>query len=479
METVMYNINTIFIGNHYLAMKGGKRWMSRKNQILRGFSFFFVLVVAIICVDSVFGIDRSRNRRNWVGLQQQEKKGSMDAVFIGASNVLEFWQPSFGWADHGIAVWNLSMPGLTCAAFKNTIIEARKTQPDALYIISLSTFKGSGLTLDIMHMHSALNYMPFSLNKLKMTYDLIARSEFKGLDALEFYLPIIRFHSRWDDLKSWVFDTGDLSTKLSITTRKYYQGVRNIENKLVFDNEVREPIPADIGEVFEELLDYCDAEHLNVLFVKSPQKVNLKNQGHMNELEDILDARGYPCLDLMENFYEIGLDPRTDYQNAGHTNIHGGLKFCKAIGDYLVDHYGFEDKRGLAGWESWDEACETYNASCELYTLPFEREHAPRFYSDIPTVKKPVVSGMSVKLTWTGIDEADGYAVFRKSNKRESGKSWAWIADADAGSNEYTDNDLKASTQYTYAVVPYRQSGGTREYGSFDVLGVSATTGGK
>jgi len=54
-----------------------------------------------------------------------------------------------------------------------------------------------------------------------------------------------------------------------------------------------------------------------------------------------------------------------DFHNKGHTNVYGSLKFSKVVGDYLVEYYGFEDKRGLEGWEKGYKA---YMAYCTVYT---------------------------------------------------------------------------------------------------------------
>ena len=79
-------------------------------------------------------------------------------------------------------------------------------------------------------------------------------------------------------------------------------------------------------------------------------------------------------------------------------------------------------------------------------------------------------------MSWTEVEEVDGYAVYRRTNRNGAKNPWKWIADVGADVNEYTDDGLKASIEYIYTVVPYREADGTREYGSFDVLGVSVKT---
>ena len=457
----------------------GEGLITRSKLFLRGLAFFLVLALAVYGVTWVFGVNISRGLKNWNGLRKEEK-GSMDAVFIGASNVVAFWQPAFGWEDHGIAVFNLSVQGLTSAAIKYMIIEARKTQPDALYIINLNTFKQSWLAMETKQLHYALDYMPFSLNKLRMTGDLLSRSEYRGLDTLEYYLPIIRFHSRWEELQSWAFSDDGMAFKASDRTASFCENRVDISQKMRLNNKVRKPLPEDIESVFLDLLDYCDSEHVNALFVKAPQALGIREQGRLNTMERKLQKRGYPCLDLLEDVYEAGIDPRTDFYNMGHTNIHGSIKFSKAVGDYLVENYHFEDKRGQPGWESWDRVGKSYVQFCAKYALPFELEHAARYTCDIPALSKPSVEEQSVRVAWTDVEEAGGYAVYRKDAKATTEEgNWTFVAEVDADASAYMDDDLKAATEYVYTVVPVRMADGIKEYGSFDVKGVHAVTGGE
>ena len=159
-----------------------------------------------------------------------------------------------------------------------------------------------------------------------------------------------------------------------------------------------------------------------------------------------------------------------------HTNIHGSLKFSKTLGDYLVEQYHFEDKRGLSSWADWDESASQYTELISQYTLPFEREHAQRVITDIPVLGKPVVNGQSIKIKWEfGNDDVDGFIVYRKC---AAGKTIAWQESARVSNDKrrWTDKGLKPLTRYTYTVVPYRMEDGETVYGSFKVFGVSVET---
>ena len=224
-----------------------------------------------------------------------------------------------------------------------------------------------------------------------------------------------------------------------------------------------------------ELLGYCDAEQLQVLFVKPPQLDTAEEQGRMNALEDMVTERGYPCLDLMEHVDETGISLETDFYNEPHTNVHGSLKYSRVLAEYLVEQYGFSDKRGTKGWESWDEATASYLDSLAGVTLPFERDGSPRDYSlPAPVLAEPTGGDRSLTLSWEGSEGADGYEIYRL----DPDGIWRRIAETEAEARSFTDSGGKPDTVCTYTVVPYRALAEGRAFGNFDVKGLSGKTGG-
>lgn len=443
----------------------------KKSAIFRGFVFLLALLIAVCSLQVLFGIGENHTYENIRGFLSEEKN-SLDAVYIGASDVHYFWQPLFGWADFGIAVWNYSIDALPIKAIESLFIEVQKTQSDPLFIISLSTFKKESLD-SIVPVHRTTNYLPLSVNKLRLIDALTEDLDITPSEKLELYFPIIRFHSRWNLQQPRLFtDSGTL-----------YKASSEVPEFLYYAKDVHDShetcdtfgaVPDTIHDVLSDLLDYCDKENLNVLFIKSPQAADYEQQKIMNTLEKIVIERGYPCFDVLEEIQNTNLDFRTDYFDRWHANVHGSLKFCSYLGNYLVENYGFEDKRGQEGWESWDEALERYSALISPYVLPFELDHSPRFLSAIPKLYIPSVDSEGIAVNWESIDDVDGYFIYRKSNA-----SWSLLDTVDAETSAYVDRDIAPSTEYTYTVVPYFKDGDETLYGSFNVNGLSCQTGGE
>lgn len=445
-----------------------------KRLLLRGLAFLIVLGLVIWGLQGIFGLDSIRSYENEKGYLR-ESDGSLDAVYVGGSDVHAFWQPLFGWNERGIAVWNYSIDSLPMSAVKYLVIEARKTQPDALMIVSLSTFKKAGAADGMVDIHRIVDYQPFSANKVRLVDRLTEGTEYTGLDKLEFYFPIIRFHSRWDSLGNWVFGDIERDYKASMHTSTFRNTVVDLSRSFKLYDE-RAELPEDVETAINDLLDYCDAEQVRVLFVKVPQAAAQADQARMNTLEKLVAERGYPCLDLLEHYEDLGLDLRNDYYNKFHTNVHGSLKYTRGLAAYLAEQYGFADKRGQAGWESWDAAAAEYRSYMSYVALPFEFEDEPRdFALSAPKLNKASAKGRTISLSWSASEQAEGYEIYRLTVGE--GNRWELLSAVDAESLTYADRDLDAETTYFYTVVPCRETAEGTVRGNFAVRGLSATTG--
>ena len=442
-------------------------------NLLRAIGFLIVFVIVFNFVQLHFGVSDPRSYETEIGYLK-EKPDSLDAVYIGGSDVFEFYQPLFGWSEYGIAVWTYANYSAPTLAIKHYLIEAHKTQPNALFIISLNAFRRSSATTSSAWIHHSVDYLPASLNKYQMIKTLTDNMDTEATldEKLQYYLPIIRFHSRWNELQPWVFDAAETDYKSSRISNKFLRQVTDISKSYIKSDKRLDP-PADVQAAFTDLLDYCDEHQLNVLFISTPQCATQKSIGYMNSYIDMAEARGYPCLDLLNNVDLLGFDMRTEFYNETHTNVHGSLKYSHYLGRYLIDHYGFSDKRGLPEWRSWDQAADQYNEKRAYQVLDFELNHSERADIDAPRLVRSTVKGQTISIEWEPVEGAEGYVIYRKS-----GVPWKQIKTVDAKTTTFTNTKLYASLKYTYTVVPYRTVNGEKQYGRFDVQGISKTTGG-
>jgi len=442
--------------------------LKRILPVLRGFLFIIILLVIVLSVQRVLSVDSERIFENVYGFYQ-ERPDSLDGVFIGSSNVHSFWEPAFGWKQFGIAVWNLSVDEMPMKAVKYYIIEARKTQPNALIMVNLNSFHKNTADPSIVQIHRAVDYCPFSFNKVRMINALNSGPEHGFSDLLESFFPVIRFHSRWSELKQWSFSNSFLRFKSSIHYSTYKSTSVDLSGKLTC-YDVSETPSDDVLAVFSDLLLFCQKNQVSVLFVKVPQVLSEEEQGRLNHLESMAAAAGFPCLDLLENMDCLNLDLKTDFYNSGHTNAHGSLKVSDYLGQYLVTNYHFSDKRGLSEYADWDHEAERYMDYLKPDIFPFESNHPERADIAAPGLNAPVVDGQNVFVSWNSSGGADGFEVYRNDRTE-----WVLVADLPASARTLSDQLPKSSGSYSYTVIPYRLQSERKQYGRFDVHGVGIT----
>ena len=349
----------------------------RKN-ILKTICFLLLLAALLVPLQYVFTQEDRRPFHVLTGFYR-EPENSLDAVYIGASTTYAFWQPALGWDEYGIAVYSLATPSMTVNHFKYMVREARKTQPDALYIIDLNRFRRTRIPL--ASMHALTDFMPLSVNKIRMVYDVMGHGKDDILGNLEFFLPILRFHERWSTLTPYDFYHPVEQYKASQTYSTFLSTRKNVREKYVYTDEAGTLEPLQEKNL-NSFLDFCDKENVRVLFVNVPQALgSSETVAAVNRLEEIVSERGFDVISFLGDADAMGLDPKTDFYNQLHTNIHGSFKYTHYLGQILADRYGFSDKHGDPAYESWNQAAELYMTALLSDTLDFERERLPRDYT--------------------------------------------------------------------------------------------------
>lgn len=402
-----------------------------------------------------------------------EKDNSIDAIYIGASNVFPFWSAPMSWHQYGQTIYPLSTAGMPSWCIKYAVIEARKTQPNALYIICINTLKST--SFDESTMHYFFDYMHLSKNKIDAINDLCARKGIKGADKLEFYFRFIRFHSRWNSLVSSDFYKKNDGVKNAITWKKAFENVTDVtKSYCVTENTI--PISDAQKEVLDNLIDYLKENNVNTLFTISPQALKDENIiGQFNTIKEYLKENGYDTLDMLNNCSDTGIQTTSDFYNAKHVNVHGCLKLTNYFGTYLNKRYGFTDKRGNPEYESWDRSYEIYLNMIDEYTLGFERENNTRDYSlTQPEIKKVSTVEKGINITWGAVNGADAYEIYRRYKPGDSYTEWEKIGEVSEDALSFLDKSPKKEISSFYTVVPLKYNDNDVSYGNFNYTGKSS-----
>lgn len=444
--------------------------MNFKNFIkicikVMAFAVIFAVLLSNLNVVLSYGMDRM----SYDALRgfYEEEENSLDAVYVGSSNCLAYWNPLLAWEEYGITVYSFASNAQPLGTAQFMIEEARKTQPDAKFVVNINTLSEVD---DPLGLYRIYDYTPFSWNKVKSINHTCDLYGFGLSKKLEYYFPVIAFHDRWKNLYPADFDLEPKGFNGSISSDSYLNRTTNISSNYVISNEKAELSPM-LDTALNELLDYCDEEKLDITFVTVPQAKG-DMIGKYNTINERVANRGYTVLDLMDKAEEVGIDTTKDYYNSKHTNIHGSIKYTHYLSEYLIDTYGFEDKRGNDEYNSWDDALARYMPKIKKAILDIELEaDYSGFALDEPEKLTAVAKSEGITLSWETVEGAQGYAVYEKQ-----GAKGKWKKLGETQFLSYFDKNFADKTDYGYRVVAFEEKDGEKVYGDFSYEGVWVTS---
>ncbi len=302
----------------------------------------------------------------------EEPKDSLDAVYIGASPTFTSWVAPLAYKKYGITMRTFANNAQPFISAENLLKIARKRQSNAVYLIAINGLYEKN-ELSVETAHRTTDFLPHSLERAFLIYTLCHGFQYSLDEYFELLFPIIRYHSRWNSLSAYFFHRDYERTKGGFTSSTFLNEVENIADYYCATTD-REPLPGFTQDALVKLLAYCKNENVKVVFVLSAQYRNAQTVKWYNTIIDEVKKYNYPIINEMSDFDEIGLDDKTDFYNDCHTNIHGALKITDYLAQYLIDNYGFEDKRGGTEYADWDEAYEKYIEIVRPYLTEEELE---------------------------------------------------------------------------------------------------------
>lgn len=185
---------------------------------------------------------------------------------------------------------------------------------------------------------------------------------------LSYYLPNIRYHTRWKGLGANDFKVWERKKHYELKGYAPLAGYCGIEEFLPFDGRKAENSAVMVPlmeEYLEKIRLLCEQQGIELLLVKNPATVQSAEK--YQTVQDYAKRHGLQYFD----FNEKGLYKKTEYSFAsdnhdgGHGNFWGARKITKYIGSVLKQG-GRLQKKTAAQWEETKDYYMQMIKDCEL-----------------------------------------------------------------------------------------------------------------
>ena len=301
----------------------------------------------------------------------QETPGSLDAVFIGASDMYTSFIPGRAYEKYGFTSYLLASESITSDGVLTAVKEVVRTQNPQLVVVEANAFLYSDTKNDQnqAYIHKFFDNLPFSLNKL----DYIQKNVPVD-DRWEYIFPLIKYHGLWTEYpERFYMMASDLT--LDMRGYNYLKGFRTTAqifksktpslNDQIYTEHDTLPLDPKLETQLRELMDYAKQNDVNLVFVRAPHYVTKSTYDRVkrsNQMAHIVNEEGFSYYTFESDARDIGIDDQHDFYNEEHMNVYGALKFT----DYVAERFvSVEDlKPGFLTdeqKEGWKEVSKTSN----------------------------------------------------------------------------------------------------------------------
>ncbi len=327
----------------------------RKYKKIIGFvSFIIIITVLFSKVTWLFRGNSVEAREDILGYGNE--KCSIDVILFDGSDVLRFYDPLEAWNKYGYTSYNYATSGAQTDMLRFYAEESRKTQDANLYVFDLRTITFVNSDISESTLRNWSDSVPvYSWVRAKGIYSYLFNRDIEGIDIPSYFIDIINYHTKYDSLSSerqWSY----LNTNNIYNVDKGFDPNKNhTPFSKPISTEERGEITDKQWKTLTKLVNYCDEERLNALFICSPFVINEEDQKLMNAVSDFIEESGYEFIDFNKYYDEIGIDFETDYGDVNHVNYLGAKKFTDYFTDLLVNKYDLNDHRSDEAYSAWND----------------------------------------------------------------------------------------------------------------------------
>ena len=282
-----------------------------------------------------------------------------DVLFIGDCEVYESFTPPTLWEKYGITSYirgsAQQLPWQSYYLLEDTL---RYETPEAVVFNVLALKYGE--PQDEAYNRMTLDGMEWSMAKV----NAIKASMTDGESFLSYVFPLLRFHSRWNDLSQ-----EDLTYLTHRDTVSHNGYLMQNEIKGGRSDRVGKPLadytlPSTSMEYLDKMRALCEEKGIELILIKAPTN-DWKYYWYDEWDAQIADYAAkndlayYNFIPLVE---EIGIDWQTDTYDVGvHLNVFGAEKLTAYFGKILTERHGLADHRADASLSAvWQEKLNAY-----------------------------------------------------------------------------------------------------------------------
>ena len=349
-----------------------------KKICLRNVSIFMaVIIVALYLLQKILMPKYVDNvvEGNLIKEYYKEENKEFDVVFIGDCEVYENFSPVTLWKKYGINSYIRGSAEQYIWQSYYLLEDTLKYYKPQVVVFNIQSLQFNESDSEAYN-RMTLDGMKWSVSKINSIKASMKDNE----HFIDYVFPILRYHSRWNELSvndfKYMFRQPD-----NIAHNGYYMRVDtkpavNVpKGRMLTDYNFGD----NAWKYLDKMRTLCEENDITLLLIKAPSLYPYWYEEYEQQVLDYANKYNLPYINFLKLTDKIGIDYSTDTYDAGlHMNLSGAEKLSDYIGNLLSDYWKVpnrKDEKLLS--EIWNKKIELYEEDiqkqCEKYNIKLER----------------------------------------------------------------------------------------------------------
>ncbi len=289
---------------------------------------------------------------------ETDAENTHQVLFVGDCEVYESFVPATLWQEYGITSYVRGSAQQLIWQSYYLLEEMLEYETPEVVVFNVLSMK-YGEPQSEAYNRMTLDGMKLSLSKV----GAIEASMTEDETFASYIFPLLRFHSRWQELSREDIEYIFKRDKVAYNGYMIQTNIKPMESSSQGSELIDYTLPETAFEYLDKMRVLCEEKGVELVLIKSP--TNTWKYWWYDEWDsqicDYADEYGLDYYNFIGND-DIGIDWSHDTYDAGvHLNVFGAEKMTKYFGAILAEKHGVESlKSDIETSEVWNEKVKEY-----------------------------------------------------------------------------------------------------------------------
>lgn len=302
------------------------------KKIILKLVIFILLFLTSFVVASKILVRKGNGYGSDVITFYHERKNSLDLIFFGSSHSYATFIPSIIKEETNLNSYNFATQQQPLWISYYYMLESLKYQKPKYFVLEVLMTSVDDNYMDEGVNRDAIDKMRFSINKINAINESVENKS----DRLSYYLNIIKYHSRWNELGK--LDILSLLPNYHLKNNGYTylpKGDVKVEKNNIKNYKETKELSKKNMKYLNKIIDLAKENNIELILVKSPVEITEEKQIYYNEVEKIAKDNNLNFINYNYLYDEINLDFENDFFDRGHLDGDGAEKVSRHFAYYL------------------------------------------------------------------------------------------------------------------------------------------------